>query len=225
MANFTFQPTLIDYTQQRSAGLYKRFFAWMMAQNVPQYEAFMEPHKRSLFSQLHGTVLEIGPGAGVNLPFYPADIHWIGIEPNPHMAPYLEQKAAGLAFQLELRIGTAEQLPVADASVDAVVSTLVLCSVEDVAATLQEVLRVLKPGGRFYFIEHVAAPQQTRLRTAQDWLSPVSQALGDGCRPNRETWTLLEQAGFERVEYDRLQAPMPLPLASPHIIGIAQKAA
>lgn len=87
---------------------------------------------------------------------------------------YLEQKAAGLKFQLELRIGTAEQLPVADASVDAVVSTLVLCSVEDGAATLQEVLRVLKPGGRFYFIEHVAAPQQTRLRTAQDWLSPVS---------------------------------------------------
>ncbi|PSN12340.1 hypothetical protein C7271_23625, partial [filamentous cyanobacterium CCP5] len=154
------------------------------------------------------------PGSGrCRRAFYLFSIPCLLIRWTKHtfVPPYVD--TPGLEFSLELRIGTAEQLPVETASVDAVISTLVLCSVADVAATLQEVLRVLKSGGRFYFIEHVAAPEHTRLRTAQNWLSPVSQALGDGCRPNRETWTLLEQAGFDRVNYDRLQAPMPLPLA------------
>lgn len=95
-------------------------------------------------------LLEIGPGAGASLAYYPKDIHWIGIEPNPYMHPYLEREAQqqGLT-NIELQSGSAEKLPVEDESIDTVVSTHVLCSVTDLEASFQEIKRVLKPGGSF----------------------------------------------------------------------------
>lgn len=130
----------------------KRLFAWMMAQVSPEYESAVGDRKQALFSNLHGDVLEIGPGTGPNLPYYPHDIHWVGIEPNPFMHSYLQKEAERLGLNIELRTGTAQQLDAEDNSMDAVVSTLVLCSVPDLPGTLQEVLRVLKPGGHFLFI-------------------------------------------------------------------------
>lgn len=115
-------------------------------------------------------------------------------------------------------------MDVEDNSIDAVVSTLVLCSVDSLAATLQEVLRVLKPGGRFFFLEHVAAPQGTGLRRLQHWVQPLWKTLGDGCRPDRETWVTLENAGFERVDYQHFRANVPA-IVSPQIIGVATKKA
>ncbi len=89
------------------------------------------------------------------------------------MHDYLCKEAQKQGLSIDLRRGTAEQLEVADNSVDAVVSTLVLCSVPNLSGTLQEILRVLKPGGRFLFIEHVAAPRGTWLRRAQQGVRPV----------------------------------------------------
>ena len=199
----------------------KRFFAWMMAQSSSTYDKVVGDHKRSLFASLQGKVLEIGPGTGPNLPYYPKDIHWIGIEPNPHMHSYLRKQAKKLGLNIELRIGNAEWLDAEDNSIDTVVSTLVLCSVPNIDYTLQAILRVLKPGGRFLFIEHVAAPQGTVLRQLQSRMSPIWKVVGDGCHPDRETWIALENAGFTTVNYERFDAQ--LPIVSPHIIGVAIK--
>ncbi|MEA5625207.1 class I SAM-dependent methyltransferase [Nostoc sp. UHCC 0251] len=201
---------------------YKRLFAWMMAHGNAKYEEEIADRKRALFAQLHGNVLEIGPGTGPNLSYYPSDIHWIGIEPNPFMHPYLQQEAERLGLDIDLRNGDAEHLEVEDNSMDAVVSTLVLCSVNNLVAVLQEIIRVLKPGGRFFFLEHVAAPQGTMLRWIQHGIKPLWKTLGDGCHPDRETWLALENAGFEQVDYQHFRANLPA-IVSPQIIGVAVK--
>ncbi|MEJ6481870.1 class I SAM-dependent methyltransferase [Nostoc punctiforme UO1] len=210
-----------DSPNQINANFGKRFFAWMMAQSSSTYDKIVGERKRSLFANLQGKVLEIGPGTGPNLPYYPKDIHWIGIEPNPHMHSYLQKQAKKLGLNIDLRIGNAEWLDAEDNSIDTVVSTLVLCSVPNIDYTLQAILRVLKPGGRFLFIEHVAAPKGTVLREVQSKISPIWKVIGDGCHPDRETLIALENAGFTSVNYERFDAQ--LPIVSPHIIGVATK--
>ena len=109
----------------------------------------MSRYKGPLFGDLAGTVLEIGPGTGVNLPYLRPDrVHWIGVEPNPFMQPYISEEANKLDMPVEIRIGTADKLPVSDSSVDAVISTLVLCCVPSQQCSLKEMLRVLKPVSR-----------------------------------------------------------------------------
>ncbi|QHG19060.1 class I SAM-dependent methyltransferase [Nostoc sp. ATCC 53789] len=217
----TVNPIIGDSPNQIYANFGKRFFAWMMAQSSSTYDNIVGERKRSLFANLQGKVLEIGPGTGPNLPYYPKDIHWIGIEPNPHMHSYLQKQAKKLGLNIDLRIGNAEWLDAEDNSIDTVVSTLVLCSVPNIDYTLQAILRVLKPGGRFLFIEHVAAPKGTVLRQVQSAIRPIWKVIGDGCHPDRETLIALENAGFSRVNYERFDAQ--LPIVSPHIIGVATK--
>ena len=194
--------------QPPKAGLGKRIHAWMLAHLTAGYEQRVADRKRTLFNGLHGDVLEIGPGTGPNIGFYPSGVHWIGIEPNPYMHRYLREAARQAGLNIEIRNGTAERIEAGTASVDAVVSTLVLCSVRNQAEVLQEILRVLKPGGRFVFIEHVAAPRGTRLRRFQDLICPLWKRIGDGCHPNRETWISIEQAGFASVHYERFRLPL-----------------
>jgi ubiquinone/menaquinone biosynthesis C-methylase UbiE len=200
----------------------QRLFAWALAHVGKKLEKCVAPYKGRLLTDLSGTVLEIGPGTGANLRYLAKErVRWLGIEPNPSMYPYLEHEANHLGIQIDVRPGTAERLPAPDKSVDAVVSTLVLCCVPDQRRALQEVLRVRKPGGKFVFIEHVAAPHGTWLRCFQHWVSPLWRRMGDGCRPDRETWLAIEQAGFTQLTYEH--CTMPVPLASPHIIGVAVK--
>ena len=104
---------------------------------------------------------------------------------------------------------------------DAVVSTLVLCSVSDPAAVLRGILRVLKPGGRFLFLEHVLAPPGTRLRRVQKALRPVWKLIADSCHLDRETGTTIEQAGFGQVRYEHFRLPLG-PVAT-QIAGCAVK--
>ncbi len=217
-----------DSPSQISAKVSKRLFAWMMAQSNSTYDKIVGDvydglglHKRSFFANLQGKVLEIGSGIDPNLPYYPKDIHWIGIEPNPQRHSYIQKQAEKLSLNIDLRISNAEWLDAEDNSIDTVVSTLVLCSVPNIDYTLQAILRVLKPGGRFLFIEHVAAPQGTLLRQLQSIISPIWKVIGDGCRPDRETWIALENAGFASVNYERFNTQ--LPIVSPHIIGVATK--
>ncbi len=197
--------------------------AFMLARFSGKHERHVADRKRVLLGELSGNVLEIGPGTGVNLRYYPATIRWIGIEPNPFMHPYLQREAERLGMEIELREGRAERLDVPDHSIDAVVSTLVLCSVPEVPETLGEILRVLRPGGRFIFIEHVAAPPGTWLRRVQRWARPVSSALADGCCPDREIWLALETGGFEHLTLESFRVP--IPITSPHIAGLATKKA
>jgi SAM-dependent methyltransferase len=140
--------------------------------------------KRALLAPLSGTVLEIGPGGGNNLAFLRTDVRWIGVEPNPFFHDRLRARGERLGINVEVRAATAEALPASPiAPSTRVVASLVLCSVRDPEATLREVRRVLRPGGRFVFVEHVAAPHGSGLRVVQHALRPVWRAFSDGCQP------------------------------------------
>src|SRR5262245_24208959 len=173
-------------------GLRQRAFAWGMHHASRTYDPKVTDRKRALLASLSGTVVEIGPGTGPNFAYYPRGVRWIGVEPNVHMHPYLRRSATERGVEVELRPGPAEPLPVEDASADAVVATLVMCSVPDLGAAMREIRRVLKPGGRYVFIEHVAAPPGTWLRRIQGWAGPVNRLLGESCRFDRETWRNIE---------------------------------
>lgn len=120
---------------------------------------------------------------------------------------------------IELHIGTAETLPIADNSVDAAIATLVLCCVNIQHQSLQEALRVLRPGGRLVFVEQVA-PRGSWLRRIQNLPTPIWKRLGYGCNPNRETWVEIECAGFENVTYGIIA---PTLILSSQIVGVAKK--
>lgn len=199
---------------------YARLQAWLMATLGAHHSRRVSARKRELLGALRGRVLEIGPGGGVNFEFYAAsDVEWLGVEPNPFAHARLLAAAAQHGIRATLLEGSAERLPVPDQSVDAVVSTLVLCSVSDPALAIAEVRRVLRPGGRFVFIEHVAAPRSSVLRGVQRAVRAPWRVAGGGCEPDRETWRLIEQGGFSRVKLEHFRVP--LPVVSPHVSGMA----
>lgn len=211
----------MNHSLPSHSGWRARLFAFLLQKVNARYECSIAARKRSLFGELRGSVLEIGPGAGVNLCHYGPGLRWIGVEPNPYMRAYLRKEAERRGLQLDMRAGVAEQLEVPDQSVDAVVCTLVLCSVHDVERVLKEIKRVLKPGAHFVFIEHVAAPRGTWMRRLQDWFTPVLAYFAVGCHPNRETWTSIVAAGFSKTMIQHFRAPTLVPILSPHIAGVA----
>ncbi len=174
--------------------------------------------KRVLFSTLQGRVLEIGAGTGLNRIYFPAGVEWIPLEPEVAHHP----KILSRQRDVSILTASAEAIPLSDASVDAVISSLVLCSVGEPGRVLREILRVLKPGGCLVFLEHVAAPSGTLLAWIQTVVQPVWTWLTGGCHPDRDTGQLLRQAGFARVEWEELR--LPLPVVSPHLFGRAFKA-
>lgn len=209
---------------------YRRLFAWGMSQmtqadensirlkDCQTYNSAAEL-KQTLLGDLRGRVLEIGPGAGINFPYYSPEIEWIGIEPNDHMRPYLEREAQKYGLNIQVYQQDAEGLPVADNSIDAVVSTYVLCSVDRLDETLRDIRRVLKPGGRLIFYEHVADPNESWLRRLQRGIRPLWKWAFDGCHPDRETAEAIADSGFDRVDYYRFR--IWAPIVSPHVAGVA----
>ena len=207
--------------------LVKRVFAWMISRSSNHCSPGGDERKQELFREIQGPILEIGPGAGTNLVYFPAVVEWTGVEPNPFMRPYLERtiQTLGLArqrFRVHPGNPGGTRLPGEDGSVRTVVSTHVLCSVPNLAGSLAEILRVLQPGGQFLFIEHVAAPRGSGLRGLQNFLQPLWSEVADGCHPNRETWLDIERAGFDRVEIEHFRFSAAGPVG-PHIAGVAWK--
>jgi SAM-dependent methyltransferase len=175
-------------------------------------------HREKLLSRLNGRVLEIGAGTGLNVAHYGADADVTYTEPDPHMAARLRRRGADVVE------AGAESLPFADASFDTVVSTLVLCTVPDVPASLAEVRRVLKPGGKLVFLEHVRAEPGTRLERWQNRLHGPWKAFACGCNCNRDLLTSMKAAGFEAdVEHQEWRF-MPA-IVRPVIVGSAMRRA
>jgi len=199
--------------------LSQRIFAHGLALGDDAQHRIYGDRKRQLFAGLAGTVVEIGPGTGVNLPYLPDGLRWIGLEPNPHMHDYLQERLTGRDLDAELRTDPAQNTGLPDACADVVISTLVLCSVPTLDDTLAELRRILKSGGRLLFIEHVAAPRDTWLYTLQRGIRPVWKRLADGCHPDRATGAALRRAGFSSVSFARFDTG--LPVVSPHVMGVA----
>lgn len=179
--------------------------------------------KRSIYRKLPGTVVEIGPGAGANFRYYKRGTRVIAFEPNVSMHPRLRKKARRRGLDLVIKSARGEQIDLPDRSVSAVVATLVLCTVDDPGTVVSEIYRILKPSGRYLFLEHVAAMPRTRLRSLQEKLQLVWRRLADGCRLNRESHLVIATAGFAEVNMDcfTLRSQW-LPFA-PHIFGVAVK--
>ena len=163
-------------------------------------------------------MLEIGAGTGVNFAFIQAGVRWTGVDPNPRSLRYIRDAARRSGHEFDFRQASAESLPFPDASFDSVASTLALCSVQDPVRALDEIRRVLRPGGQLLFMEHVAAAAGSRLRRRQRLLRPVFRCLA-GCTPDRDTGSLLRAARFSTVEMDEFV--LPLPIVGPHICGRA----
>jgi ubiquinone/menaquinone biosynthesis C-methylase UbiE len=162
--------------------------------------------REELLAPLSGEVLEIGAGTGANLGGYPATLDRLVLaEPDRFMRDKLEPKvaAAALPFPVELSDAGVDLLPFPDATFDAVVSTLVLCSVPDQDAALAEILRVLRPGGTFVYLEHVAAVENPKRHKWQRRIEPVWKHLAGNCHLTRTTDQAILAAGFQTTEERR----------------------
>jgi SAM-dependent methyltransferase len=156
----------------------------------------MASRRRALLAAARGRVLEIGAGTGLNLDHYPAGIDELVLtEPVEPMARALERRAARLGIDVRVHRSPAERLPFPDRSFDTVVSTLVLCTVEDPGRAVAEIRRVLRPGGQLLFIEHVRS-ERARWAWWQDRLERPWAAFGGGCRCNRRTLEQLAHGGL-----------------------------
>jgi ubiquinone/menaquinone biosynthesis C-methylase UbiE len=171
--------------------------------------------RAELLAQVRGRTLEIGAGTGRNVDHYPAAADVTFSEPDPHMAKRLRTRGKSVVG------ATVDALPFDDDSFDTVVSTLVLCSVRDVATALGEIHRVLAPGGRLLFLEHVRADRGTPLEHWQDRLNRPWRALALGCNCNRDLPALLVANGFHLDEVQRTYAPFMPPLLRPLASGVA----
>jgi SAM-dependent methyltransferase len=178
----------------------------------------MASRRRDLLASARGRVLELGAGTGLNLAHYPADLDELVLtEPEPAMRARLERRLARSGREATIVAAPAEALPFADGAFDTVVSTLVLCTVRDPEAAVREVRRVLAPGGRLLFAEHVRAASP-RLARWQDRLAGPWAAFAHGCRCNVATDALLaRELRLRRVERDRWRG-MPA-LVHPLILG------
>ena len=157
----------------------------------------LRPLRAPTVAAAQGRVLEIGIGSGLNFPFYGRDVEEVvGIDPSPSLLARAGKAGGWMPFKIRLVCQSAEHLPYPDASFDCVVATWSLCSIPDVEATLAEAHRVLRPEGRFVFIEHGAAPSPGLCRW-QRRLTPVWRRLAGGCHLDRRPDRLLTAAGFE----------------------------
>ncbi|XP_069826384.1 thiol S-methyltransferase TMT1A-like [Dendropsophus ebraccatus] len=213
----------------------KNYFPHFLSKFTETYNNVMEGEKRKLFRNMSDfsgpskglRLLELGCGTGANFKFYPSGCKVTCLDINPNFQSFLSKSQAEndhLIYERFLVASADNMTPVADGSMDVVVCTLLACSVPDTPAVLKEVKRVLRPGGAFYFIEHVAhVDESSWISFFQKVLNPSWKLLFDGCSIRKTTWKDLENAKFSEVNLRHITAPLNMKLIRPHIIGYAVK--
>ncbi|XP_010879591.1 methyltransferase-like protein 7A [Esox lucius] len=213
-------------------GIYKRFFPFVIYKLSASYNVKMKEKKMDLFSNLSDfkgnrplRILEIGCGTGANFEFFPPGSSVICVDPNPHFKKYLQKSMSvndHITFESFVVAAAEDMGAMKDNSMDVIVSTLVLCSVDDTPRTLREAHRILRPGGAFYFLEHVVADPSSWTYFFQHVLQPLWYYFGDGCELIRATWKDLEAAGFSELKLRHISTPLSY-LVKPHVMGYAVK--
>ncbi len=201
--------------------LRSRFFAATYDRQMAKVEkAGLRAHRSLVLKEATGRVLEIGAGTGGNLPFYGRGVESLTMtEPEIPMLRRLEHKVRDQAPAATVLRAPAEDLPFEDESFDVAVSTLVLCGVDDQPRALRELRRVLRPGGRLLFIEHVRSVDPKLART-QDRMNGFNRFMV-GCECNRPTLESIEAGGFDVVKIEHITAQKVPKFISPFIVGSA----
>jgi ubiquinone/menaquinone biosynthesis C-methylase UbiE len=185
-------------------GVVSRFNAWFFHVFDRYINHIARRHKEAAFDGLDAdVVVEIGAGVGANLAYVRSGTRLIAVEPSLQMHDRLRERAADAGVELELLAQGAESLPLEDAAYEEVICSLVLCTATDPDQVLAEVRRILRPGGRFRFVEHVAAPRWSPRRWLQRTFRRPWAWLFEGCTLDRDTATRLRAAGFSDVRLER----------------------
>jgi ubiquinone/menaquinone biosynthesis C-methylase UbiE len=200
--------------------LFARGYAWLAKK---EDKAGGIDNRRELLAGLSGRVIEVGSGIGSNFPHYPSTVtEVIAVEPEPYLREKSEEAAASAPVPVRVVDGLADDLPVEDASVDAGVASLVLCSVPDQDAALAELHRAIKPGGELRFYEHVVSNRASRRRLQRVLDKTFYPRMAGGCHLTRDTRAAIDRAGFIVQRSRRFPFP-PGPIGIPHILGSARR--
>lgn len=203
--------------------------SWLFAMGYDPFmrrseQACLRAWRHDLLAPLEGRVLEIGAGTGANVEHYPSSLERLVLtDPDAHMLKRLQDRRSLGPKKTEVLQASADALPFEEASFDAVVSTLVLCSVPDLQRTLAELRRVLRPGGSLVFLEHVAADDPARLRW-QRRVEPIWSRLAGNCHLSRATGDAIASEGFSFASMTKESMRKALPIVRPTIRGVARKA-
>lgn len=182
-----------------SRNIFPYLLDWAMS------DANYAEYRRQVLANVTGDVLEIGFGTGLNLSYYPESVHkLVAIDANPGVHKLAQKRLQDTSITVDHRVLNGENLPMPDQSFDSVVSTWTLCSIAHVEQALKEIYRVLKPGGRFHFIEH-GLSREPDVQTWQNRLNPIQKVIADGCHLNRNIRQLVE-AQFDTVTIEEFYA-------------------
>ncbi len=209
-------------------GLNERLFAlWYPFVCGVSERAGQRETRRGLISQAQGRTLEVGAGSGLNLPHYTAATsELVVIEPSPHMRRQLQARLESKPPPVgswKLVDCTGEEMPFEDESFDTLTATYVHCTIPDPRRALAEFARVLRPGGRYLFLEHVHAGEGTVLGRVQDLVEVPHRYVAAGCHPNRRTEALLANSPFEIERLEHGTQPRAFPTVRPTVIGVARR--
>lgn len=179
-----------------SSVIFPRFYDYLVD------KPFWAKYRREQLADVDGNILEIGVGTGLNLPHYPKHVRKItAVDPNPGMNKVLGRRIEQTGIDVDTRLIGSEELPFEDGVFDCVVSTITLCSIQDVGQAMSELFRVMKPGGRFMFLEHGLSPD-AKVSQWQRRLNWLQRFCAGGCRLDLDVRELIAQQPFESVEMD-----------------------
>jgi ubiquinone/menaquinone biosynthesis C-methylase UbiE len=187
-------------------------------------ERGVREHRRTLLHGLAGMVCEVGAGQGLNFVHYPSTVNRVlAVEPEPTLRRHAVEAAARAPVPVEVVDGAADALPLDDATCDAVVTSLVLCTVPNLADALAEARRVLKPGGELRFYEHVRSAHRL-VAVGEDLVTPLWSRFAGGCHPNRDSVAAISAAGFNVTSVDRFGfSPQRGVPPTAHVLGRATR--